>query len=434
MKRLLLIIWIVAAGMSLSGCAAVKLGSMPKPPETARLRVALIPLSETVSRGKWGKNDEEFADNLYRFTRKVLDKRGYYEVVPETEMKAVLGEYVPDRWSLIRKDAELAHRVGAALYADYVLLAERGTLGDPFYYFELTLINIDTGRRFIVRINNTRIRGGKKLPDGTGKVAIRELFRDAKGDLLGTALHKTRAVPGPDTGEHRRQEESSRLRLEKEKSPREKSEPEKPLQAASAEAKLNADKTAGVIAPRQPEEEHRNHEQLERLKADEQKPAVAGSDENITREVGYLDAEQQEDGQVRDAKRLIVYDLATASETYRQVALILSEALREEIQKRGVYNLVNRENIQLLLSEMKFQESGLIDSAQAVQLGKGAGAQEIVTGNLGVLGRTVVLQSKRTEIQTMLNLAQASLKSDAGQEELLLARLADMVDQLLPRK
>lgn len=403
-KRLLLIICNVAAGLSLLGCATVQLGSIPKPVETTQLRVAVIPFSGNLSKKRWGKSNEEFVDSQYRNTLEQLDKLGYYDVVSVSEMYAVLGEYAPDRWSLTRKDAELALRIGVSLYADYVLLAERGTLGDPNYYFELTLININSGRRFAVRINNTRERGAKKLPKGTARIAMRELFRDAKGDLLATALSKI-------SGKTIRKTEHGQGREEPEEAPK---------------------KTEHFRLAAEREEQNRlDREQLVRIKNNEQKLAAASIVSNDLREVEYLDAEQQEEHQLRGAKRLIVYDLSTASDAYRQVALILSEALREEIQKRGVYNLVNRENILQLLNEMKFQQSGLVDSTQAVQLGKGAGAQEIVTGNLGVLGRKVVLQSKLTDIQSMLNLVQASLKCEAGQEELLLDRLSNMVDQLL---
>lgn len=388
MKRILLVIWAVVLWMLLAGCASVKLGSISRPVETSRLRVVVVPVSDQLSRGKWGKSSEEFASSLYRTTSKLLARRGYYEVVPEVEVKEVLGEYIPDHWRLTRNDAELTRQIGAALYADYVLLAERGTLGEPHYYFEVTLINIDSGQRFSVRINNIRERGGKKLPDGTGKQALRELFRDAKGDLLATALHKTR-------GEKSREIEQRPVPEEVERSERERQ--------------------TGI-------------------QTDLKKPVSVDTAPVSSRNVEYVDAEKDEGQQSSGAKRLIVNDLATTSEAYRPAALILSEALREEIQKHGDYNLLNRENIQQLFDEMKFQQSGLVDSAQAVQLGKSAGAQEIVTGNLGALGRTVVMQSKRTELETMINLSQASLKSEAGQEDQLLLGLVDMVEQLLQNK
>jgi len=132
-------------------------------------------------------------------------------------------------------------------------------------------------------------------------------------------------------------------------------------------------------------------------------------------------------------KKLIVYDLI-APESLNVPALILSEAMREEILKRGRFDLVNRENMAQIIEELKFQQSGLVDPNQAVKLGKGAGANQIVTGKLGPIGQSLMLQSKRTEVETMLNLSAASLKGQVGQEDELLDKLPGLVDRLLSGK
>lgn len=376
MKRIILTLWLGILALQLAGCATVKLGSIPKPADTTRLRVAVLPISGPLARGHWGKSVEEFSDSQYRLTRKQLDRLGYYEVVPEVEVATVLGEYRPDRWNLLRNEAELARQVGLALHADYLLLVERGTSGEPNYYFEVTLINMASAARFGVRIDHNRGHGEQKLPKGTGKLALRELFRDAKQDLLATALRKVR-------------------------------------QGTAAAATPPADR-------RQPGQ-----------------PAAPGSDpakppaDSGSRLVAYPAVDPEEAAPGGSARRLVVYDLTTTLDSYRQVALILSEALREEIQNRGSYGLVNRENLLQLADELKFQQSGLVDSSKAIKLGKVAGAEEIVTGNFGALGRGLVLQSKRTDLQTMLNLSQASLQAPVGEEEQLLNRLGPLVDKLL---
>ena len=389
---------LVLSGLLLGGCATVRLGSIPQSSETAKLRMAVIPISGHVSRGGWGLSDEKFAENQLRGTQLMLEQLGYYEVVPDAELRAVLAGYEPDMWRMTRRDAELSRRVGRALYADYVMLVERGTAvgGDPRYFFELILINVESGRQIGVRLDNDRRQTRFRLPPGMPKIAYRQLFKDARSDLLVTALRKIRGGVRPEPEQERQSAEAARLRDEQ-----------------------------------QAEQARQEQARLARLKAEEEQLAEVGLVATGSRVIDYLTAEQAEERQLPGAKRLIVYDLAVASDSYRPVALILSEALREEIHRRGSYNLVNRENLQQLLDEMKFQQSGLVESEQAVQLGKGAGAQEIVTGNLGALGRSVVLQSKRTDIQSMLNLSLASLRSEVGQEDLLLVRLSEMVDQLL---
>jgi hypothetical protein len=128
-------------------------------------------------------------------------------------------------------------------------------------------------------------------------------------------------------------------------------------------------------------------------------------------------------------KRLAVYDLDSVPQ-YRIVALILSEALREELLKLRLYRLVNRENIVKVLEEMALQETGLVDEKAAVKAGKGLAAQQIVLGRYGTLGKTSVLQAKRLEVETQSDLAIGSLKCEAGREDELLQHMADLAREI----
>lgn len=329
-------------------------------------------------------DDEQFINRQYMGTATVLSRLGYYDLVPWSEVKAVIGDYHPERWGLTKGDNELSRRIGKALYAEYVMLVERGSVGDPHYYFEINLINVETGRCFTARVNNRRERNEPKLPKNIGKIAYREVFRDAMGDLVSTAFKKgARRFSGiPDN--------------------------------------------AGELFAQTPADQER----LAGIKKGEERLVDAGIVKNVSRQIDYDKAEKDLSRKGSTGRRMIVYDLDAVG-SYRPAALIISEAIREEILNRGRYDIVNREDLQLLMDEMKFQQSGLVDQGQAVKLGKGAGANEIVTGKLGALGQSVVLQSKRTEIETMLNLAIASLRSEPGQEDMLFKRLSEMIDRLL---
>jgi len=108
-----------------------------------------------------------------------------------------------------------------------------------------------------------------------------------------------------------------------------------------------------------------------------------------------LRAETMSEGRTK----LAIYDLE-APEPFRTVALILSEALREELFRLGRFTLVNRENIVQVMNEMGLQQSGLVDEKQAVQAGKGMAARQIIMGKFGILGNTSVLQAKRIDVET----------------------------------
>lgn len=75
-------------------------------------------------------------------------------------------------------------------------------------------------------------------------------------------------------------------------------------------------------------------------------------------------------------------------ENFRTVAIILTEALREELFLLQKFTLVNREDLSKVLQETALQQSGLIDEKQAIKTGKGLAANQVVTGRLGMLGKT----------------------------------------------
>jgi hypothetical protein len=138
-----------------------------------------------------------------------------------------------------------------------------------------------------------------------------------------------------------------------------------------------------------------------------------------------LTTESKPDGR----KRLAVYDLET-SEPLKVVALILSESLREELIRLGHFALVNRENLVQVLKEIELQMTGLVDEKQAVKVGKGLAANQIVMGRYGALGKTAILQAKRIDVESQGTLAMGSLKCSPGQEDELLSHMSDLARKL----
>jgi len=108
-----------------------------------------------------------------------------------------------------------------------------------------------------------------------------------------------------------------------------------------------------------------------------------------------LQAETRAEGR----RQLAVYDLESGTQS-KTVALILSEALREEIMKLDLFRLVSRENIVKVLEEMALQQTGLVEEKEAVKAGKGLAVQQVVLGRYGTLGKISVLQAKRVDVET----------------------------------
>ena len=167
-------------------------------------------------------------------------------------------------------------------------------------------------------------------------------------------------------------------------------------------------------------------------------PAVPRLEDNspipqeTTKDVDY-DKVLSTEATARGRATLAVYDLDTI-EPYRVIALILTEALRQELFKLGIFDLVNRENIVKVLEEMALQQTGLVDEKEAVKAGKGLAARQIVLGQYGALKKTSILQVKRVEVQTQKALGFGILKCDMGREEELLQKMPDLAKAIAGEK
>lgn len=394
MKNRFLIIFIyiltIASLFLINSCAGRQLKSISAPPPTSKLRVYVkaisAPFPYPSGSGKWDSFHKEFASRQISGIGRVLDKTGIYEVVNDQDVKAVLGEQTLSYIEMKQNNWRLAKEIGKAVFAEYVFVIERrmektGIGSGLDYYLTINLININSGKVFEA---NTRIDAFDRSSDYTMSLIIRELYRtvflSAKSDMLGTAMNK-----------------SDKLYIQ--------------------------DKEIGVAAAPKPEPKITPP-------PPETKPQVPPKTPDITAtapESHKIPDAVQEDIEPKDSdiNRLVIYDL-DAPEQYKPVALILTEVLREELFLLNRFILVNRENMLDLLREMAIQQSGLIDEKTAVKAGKGLAANQVVTGSLGILGKTYLLQAKRTDVETFATLGIASARFAQGQEEDVLSRLPDL--------
>ena len=354
---------------TLVSCSTLKVNTLPPPPPTAKLRVYVQPLTGD---GKWGTSHEVYVQNQVRRVERFLQRTGIYDVVGEQDVQAVLGGQRIERWQLEPNGWALARNIGEALHADYVIVMERvkqrGAVGGADFLFVNVMINVGTGKVFESRTQIVGMtRGDQEEQRELIRKTYRDIFQSGKQDMLATAIRKGRA--GPTTP------------------------PSEP----------------SAVKPLPPDVPAAKQEGLSSLHG-----------------TGLVAEPKGEAG----AKKLIVYDF-DVTEQYRTVALILAEALREEVFKMKQYVLVNREDLQKVLEEMALQQTGLIDEKDAVRTGKGFAASQVVTGRLGQLGKVFVMQAKRVDVETFGTLGLASIKFTEGQEEEVLNRLPGFAKELV---
>ncbi len=376
----------------ITNCAEVQLSTIPPPSPDAKLRVFVQPTSGTGPHGGWRTSHKKFEKKMYKTVRQILAKKGMYEVVPRKEVQSVLGRRISTAWYWERNDWALARRVGKSLYAEYAMIVERGW--EPSPYWRAVLINIETGKQFAV-FSHVPKKGIRTAFSPIIKASYREIFRDAKKDLMATAILISK----------REQVSQSK---EQTTSPKVVSAPiqrvEKPH--VSPTTKAQPPVSPAPAPPKEP-------------------PALS----SLGREVDIAKAFEAETA-AKGRIRLAVYDLDSAKHL-KIVALILSEALREELFRLGNIVLVNRENMNQVVQELKLGQTGLIDEKQAVRAGKALAVSQIIVGRLASIGKSSLLQAKRIDTETHGTMAISSLKCKQGEEEVLLDRMEELAEKLL---
>jgi hypothetical protein len=422
---------------ALSSCATIRVNPIPAPPPTAKLRVYVQPLT---GEGKWGTPHEVYAQNQLRRVARFLEKTGIYDVVGEQELRAVLGDQGVERPQLEQNGWALARRIGEALHADYVMVMERikqrGVAGGRDFLFVNVMINVGTGKVFQSRTQLEGItRGDQDEQRELMRTTYRNIFQSCKQDMLATAVRKGRAylppaeaVPGKPVVqpiEPRKPEVPPTAKRPEPPSVI----PPAPVQKPEVTPLPEPVKPALTAPPKEgaPLAEAKQQTLPPAPKKDET-PVVSKTmppSPNLPG-AGLVEAPKKDGG----TKKIVVYDF-DATEQYRVAALILAEALREEVFKLKQFMLVNREDLQKVLEEMALQQTGLIDEKEAVKTGKGLAANQVVTGRLGLLGKTFVMQAKRVDVETFGTLGIASMKYTEGQEDEALNKLPEFARGLV---
>lgn len=346
-----------------------------------------------------------------------LKRQGIYEVIPPDDVQAVLGNQTIASWEWKARNWALAKEVGKALYADYVIMTERSK--GIHLQFDTKLVNLNNGKQFEASdyIPSTMLRQmtrdqRKQAGAEVFKIQFRQIFQEAKGDLLQTAIQKGKATA--------------------------KKPPPAALPPVKLQQPLNRpEDTVAVLPPKEKPTLPAQTDNAQKTPVKAVTPEQTVRDSKISKKQLAFEKELEKslapEDKKADHQRLVVYDF-DAVERMKVVGLILTEALREELHNSGGFVLVNRENILKIMDEYKLQQSGLVDEKQAIKVGKWLAANEAVTGNLAMLGNTSILQVKRIDIQTLGNIALGSLKCPAGREDELLEQMPQLARKLTQSK
>jgi len=81
-------------------------------------------------------------------------------------------------------------------------------------------------------------------------------------------------------------------------------------------------------------------------------------------------------------------------------AAVIADLLRAELVKNGTFNVVEKANMQKILAEQAFQNTGCTSQDCAVKLGKVLNVQRIVVGSFGKLIGTYFVNIRVVNVET----------------------------------
>ena len=126
---------------------------------------------------------------------------------------------------------------------------------------------------------------------------------------------------------------------------------------------------------------------------------------------------------------IAVLDLDAINYTQEQAQVITTKII-SEIINLNVYNVVERSNINRILSEQKLQNSGCTDSECAVEVGQLINADLIVIGTVSSFKELYSIDTKLINIETGEIIKIASFASEIDQKELFTKGVYDIASQI----
>ena len=112
----------------------------------------------------------------------------------------------------------------------------------------------------------------------------------------------------------------------------------------------------------------------------------------------------------------------------------LTDRLRDEILKKGVYNVLERGLMDDVLKEQGFQQSGCVTSECAVEVGNMLGVQQMIGGSIGKVGNIYTVSARVIDVQTGKVLKSANYDHIGDIGQLLLKGMSAVVQQLITGK
>lgn len=102
----------------------------------------------------------------------------------------------------------------------------------------------------------------------------------------------------------------------------------------------------------------------------------------------------------KDILSILYFQNTTRHKEYDWLSKGIADMLISDISKSYQLDVVERENLEKILKELKFSQSGLTDETRSLEVGKLLNANRLISGSFVILGNTVRFDTKITDIET----------------------------------
>jgi TolB-like protein len=100
----------------------------------------------------------------------------------------------------------------------------------------------------------------------------------------------------------------------------------------------------------------------------------------------------------QDKMRIAIMDL-TANSVSPETAKTVSDLLRTELFNTGLFTVIERAEMDKILKEQGFQQSGCTENECVVQFGKILSAKKVLVGTVNKLGNTYIINARIVDVE-----------------------------------
>ena len=135
-------------------------------------------------------------------------------------------------------------------------------------------------------------------------------------------------------------------------------------------------------------------------------------------------------GQAADKTNIAVIELDVTSGVSASYQRVLSDRLRQELFKTGVFTVVERNTMEDVLTEQSLHLSGCTSNECAIEVGRMLGVQQMVAGSIGRVGDVHTVSVRLIDVETTEVLAAESVDCSCAIEDILTSRLREVANLL----